>query len=135
MFHNCRSKEDVKSLFRRLAKYLHPDHGGDAKLMILLQEARDQAEEILDGYEEYETKHKEDREYYTVYDDIRAGDPLLSIFDEIDRYAAKNKRFDMSYTNSVWEYLEKNGYITSNQFNGLVKIYYAFRMDQFNNEN
>ncbi len=37
------TEEDVKTAYRRLAKELHPDHGGDIKRFLLLHEQLEQA--------------------------------------------------------------------------------------------
>lgn len=50
MFHTCKTKAEVNTLFKRLAKYLHPDHGGENDLMILLTEAKEKALSGLGGY-------------------------------------------------------------------------------------
>ncbi|HSX26804.1 MAG TPA: hypothetical protein VLE89_07360 [Chlamydiales bacterium] len=41
MFHRCQNEEEAKELYRRLAKRLHPDCGGEKELMILLKESHD----------------------------------------------------------------------------------------------
>jgi hypothetical protein len=38
MFHRCQNKEEVEKLYKRLAKRLHPDCGGEHDLMVLLKE-------------------------------------------------------------------------------------------------
>jgi hypothetical protein len=39
------------------------------------------------------------------------------------------KKFDTSYVSNIADFLEENSYLTSGQYNSLVKVYTAFRMD------
>lgn len=39
MLRNCKTQEELKRLFKKLALRLHPDHGGSNELMILLKES------------------------------------------------------------------------------------------------
>ncbi len=39
MFQRCQNEEEVEKLYKRLAKRLHPDCGGEHELMILLKES------------------------------------------------------------------------------------------------
>jgi len=47
VFHHCINIQDLKKLYRRLALRLHPDKGGSADLMMLLQESYDVALEFF----------------------------------------------------------------------------------------
>lgn len=47
MFKKCKTEKEVKSLFRKLALRLHPDHGGSADLMALLIDTYD---EVLESF-------------------------------------------------------------------------------------
>lgn len=134
MFHQCQSLEEAKILFRKLAFYLHPDHGGDSQLMILLQESFENFKDYIE-YLEFEKQKKEQTEknqkYETQIDDVYELDiEKLKIIDEILKYSENHPRFKADYTESVKEYLEEHGFITSQQYNSLVKVYYAFRMDK-----
>lgn len=82
---------------------LHPDCGGEHDLMILLQES---------------------------YENVPSTDERLKIIEEIIEYAKTHPKFNVAYTESIKAYGSENGYITSTQYNTLVKTYYAFRMDK-----
>lgn len=154
MFHKCKNEADRKALFRRLAKKLHPDHGGEHELMILLQECYEieiKKHEGKKGYD-YEDLQREwdkrsqnekkeppkekprpkpfDGSYDTVFEDVYEGDERIRIIHEILAFSATHPTFDASFTLSVSEYLSEHGFITTAQFNALVKIYYAFKMDE-----
>jgi len=129
MFHNCKNEKEIKKLFRSLASFLHPDKGGEGYLMILLQEAKELAVEAVKGYESFK---KETTKHEKTYEDVDAGDERLSIICEIKKYGEKHKSFSTDFVESVEEYLEEHGYVTSSQFNSLVKVYYSFRMDKKN---
>ena len=43
-------------------------------------------------------------------------------------YAEKNESFDISFLESVCEFFNKKGYMTSGQFNALVNLFYSFKM-------
>jgi hypothetical protein len=142
MFTDCKTPEEAKNLFRRLALRLHPDHGGDADLMVLLRKAYDEfircLEMIHKGKKESPPKKDEDwikrqeenPKYPIVDKNIHAGDEILKIMDDIFEAAEHLKNFKTNYCESIYENLEKNGYLTSTQYNTLVKIYYSWRMDQ-----
>lgn len=137
MFHKCSSEEEAKKLFRRLALRLHPDAGGDSDLMILLQEWYEYSREAINESskkQEKETKWSGEK-YHKSYENIYSGDERLHIIVEIFAYSDSHKKFDPSMTESINEYLSENGYITSAQYNALVRVYYAFRMDQKKEKN
>ena len=142
MFHNCTNKEDVKKLFRRIAKHLHPDSGGEHDLMILLQESYQISFDFYENLEklekEEETKRRQEEErkrkqqvkaYEKTEEDVHEEDQRLEIIDKIRRYSENHKKFKLDFVESIEETLENRGYITSGQFNALVKIFYNFRMD------
>lgn len=131
MFHECKNKEDVKSLFRKLCYFLHPDHGGDTELMILLNDSYEMALDFYDTHEEAPSQFR----YEKVFEDVLNGMSQLEIIQEILAYASKHKRFNTDYVSSLQEFLEEKGYLTSSQYNSLVKIYYSFRMDKEKAEN
>lgn len=41
-FNNCKTKEEAKKVFNKLAKHFHPDKGGDSELMIELKKQYEQ---------------------------------------------------------------------------------------------
>lgn len=135
MFHNCKNIQDVKKLFRKAAKFLHPDYGGENELMILLKESYQMACEFHEKIDKEEKNsenedHEKNRVYEKSFEDVNEGDERLKIISEIQEYADRNSHFETKFVDSVSEYLEKNGFITSGQFNALVNIYYNFRMDK-----
>lgn len=127
MFHHCKTKEDVKKLYFKICQYLHPDKGGDPSLFSLLHESYEIALELKNI--SHHSKKSEGK-YENAFDDVWKEDNAeeLKIIDEIYLYANEHKKFNTDYLDSVKEYLEQNGYITSCQYNCLVKTYYAFKM-------
>lgn len=134
MFHNCNNEKDAKELFRRLAHYLHPDKGGESDLMILLQQAYENTLMIFKEIEKMniEQTSKSVLKYKNVYEDVPINDPKIDIIKEIFRYSNQHPSFKTSYIESVRDYGIEKGYVTSSQYNHLVKTYYAFRMDKEN---
>jgi len=133
MFHRCKDEKEGKNLFRKLAKHLHPDFGGENELFILLKESYEIYEEFctaLNNQQETKQKKGNPSKYSESEFDIDFGDEKLEIFEEIRKYAKTHKKFNLSYIDSVWEFLEEKGFISSSQYNKLVKVYYAFRMDK-----
>ena len=137
MFRDCKNIGETKVLFRKLAVKLHPDHGGEDELMILLIkcynetciffESRDgQKKEKKHDKKEYKTSQK----YERVLEDVEEEDPALEIINEIREYAKNHEKFKTDYLESLVEYLEENSCLTSSQYNSLVKIYYAFHMHE-----
>ena len=57
-FNNCKTKEEAKKVFNKLAKHFHPDKGGDSDLMIELKKQYEQWDKlgnIPSGFDEYST--------------------------------------------------------------------------------
>jgi hypothetical protein len=133
MFHNCKSIEDIKSLYRKLSLRLHPDLGGEAFLMILLTESYEIALESIKPVKQ-DKKTKIPTRSGTGYEitpfDILKGDDYLKIIDEIYEYAKTHPKFSLTFIDSINAFLSESGFITASQFNSLVKIYYSFRMDK-----
>lgn len=132
MFRFCKTEEDSKKLFRRLAHFLHPDKGGESDLMQMLVEAYEDHKEIVDKYQEYKAKEnkKSSVKYENSYEDVKIGDERLEILDEISQYGEDHPRFSSNFVESVRGFLEENGFISSGQYNGLVNVYYKFRMNK-----
>lgn len=131
MFHRCKDKEDGHKLFKKLAKYLHPDTGGDHESFILLKECFDMFLDYLtSGFHENTEKKGDPNRYQLSPYDVTEGSDKLKIFDEITKYSKTHLKYNLSYLESVQEYLQEHGFITSGQYNALVKNYYAFRMDK-----
>ena len=138
MFRDCTSSEETKSLFKKLAMRLHPDYGGSNELMILLQEAYEKTLNLIEENEEisekFKTKNKKpkDRFYEKSYENIylEDEDERLKILDEILEYSKSHPRFNTNFTHEMVLFLNDNLYLTSGQYNSLVKIYYCFRMDE-----
>jgi hypothetical protein len=100
--------------------------------MAILQDAKQHAMEGLNAYSEYvkERKSKFYGEYEEAYEDIFKGDKRLSIFEQIKKFSKKNPRFKSDFVESVTFFLDSKGYITSNQYNGILKTYYSFKMNE-----
>lgn len=131
MFHRSQNKEAAKTLFRRLAMRLHPDHGGENDLMVLLQESYEKYNETF--YEEIQKD--EPLGYETAYENIDEGDQRLKLLIDIMAYGKAHKKFNTQFCESILEFLDEKGYITSSQYNALLKTYYAFKMNEFNQTN
>ncbi len=116
MFHNCKTTEEAKKLFRKLCLLLHPDKGGSNELMVLLNEA----------YELF-LKPKgfrfasEGEEQKKASDKVFKGDERLNILEELfdlqEEYDFKSDYFD-----SVLAFLEARKYITTKQLEGLEGV-------------
>jgi len=128
MFFLCKTEDEIKKLFRKLAIYLHPDKGGDVYLMNLLIEAREHASKCISR--ENIRDVEESQAFKNACEDIYLSDSRLDIIDHILEYAKLHKSFNNKFTISVKDFLLQKGYITSMQYNSLVKIYYSFRMDE-----
>lgn len=140
MWHRCETLDDVKELFKKLAFRLHPDQGGSHELMILLQESYEFMKKKPNAIKEFcefsellnKGNHVKEspKKYQNVIEDVPLGSEKLEILREIFAYAELNTRFDTSYVESICEFCDKNKYITSNQYNALVNIYYSFKMNE-----
>lgn len=146
MFSKCLNEEEVKVLFRKLALKLHPDQGGCVDLMVKLQDSYEDAIQRFKNknvvFEEFVPKYSHTHE--NLQPDDEPGQPFhtsshsvgksqinkLKILDVIYRYAKAHKKFNTNFIDSLDEFLEQNGFLTSFQYNKLVNIYYAFRMDK-----
>lgn len=151
MFHNCKNSDEAKTLYRRLAKILHPDKGGYADLMALMQDAYElflyqlkrsdeELEELFKfkakaqpekakktetpvAKNKYNGKYQEVEEFVDSWDEER-----ITVFDQIFAYAKTHKSFDPRFVTSVYETLEADGIISAGAYNSCLKVYYAFRM-------
>lgn len=130
MFRSCQNEESIRKLYRRLANFLHPDKGGESDLMVILTNAYEKA--LIEFKKSENSKVKPEAKYQNVYDDILydEDDERFEIIEDILAYSEKNPRYKTDYLNSIKEFIDKNGFITSAQYNSLVKTYYAFRMDK-----
>lgn len=132
MFHRCVTLSEAKNIFRRCAMKLHPDYGGDSDLMILLKECYDLFIEFQNSKNRPEDTDKSTiLKYQKSFEDVFLNDERLEILNEIFEYSKEHPKYKVGFTLSIHEFLEEKGYITSSQYNCLVKNYYLFRMDKF----
>jgi len=148
MFHNCTDEKQVSDLYRTLAKYLHPDKGGESNLFVLLGESKEKKLSMLKSFEkpkEDEKPKKEQekpKEKFTPPENgkyqpkeenitLKEHQETCKIILDILEYAKGNKGFDTNFTRSVQLYLSSKGYITVNQYNILLKIYYRFNIGEW----
>lgn len=129
MFFKCLKKEDCQKLFHKLALYLHPDHGGSNELMILLQDSYRERVRMIEMLEESKEKIDENKTYENVYETIYLRDERMQIIHDIMEYYKQNPGIKSEFVESVYKFLKDKGYVTSGQYNALVKIYYQFEMD------
>ena len=73
------------------------------------------------------------RQYEKTDEDIYEDDERSYIACEIMDFAHSHPKFDISFSESIYEALIYKGSITSAQYNGLVNIYYAFKIDEYSN--
>ena len=146
MFSKCSTESEAKTLFRSLAKRLHPDHGGSAILMKHLKEAYDEfinviscLDEAQESQQQQSQQQKKRRKsnpvyecnkYERVYEDLELGDERLELLDDMYKYAREHSKFDTSFINSINAFLEEKEYITEGQYNALLNTYKAFRMGE-----
>lgn len=132
MFDACKTQAESKKLYHRLAQKLHPDFGGDHDLMVILNTSYERHINLLQTWDKCQKKAEEtcENRYQKEYEDIDEGDPRLEILDEIFEYASRRPKFDPAFINSIKEFIEENGHITSSQYNRLVNVYYSFKMDK-----
>lgn len=166
MFHKCKNSDEAKTLYRRLAKMLHPDKGGASDLMILMQEAYelflskhqksdDDEEEMVRRYYEgfgfrkaktetmvkpkAEPKFSEGKIYPGAYQEtdeiITADDDEVGVFVEIYKYAKKHPKFNLGFTEQVFNTLNEEGFISAGSYNSVLKVYYAFFMHEWIKKN
>ncbi len=130
MFFKCLDKNESQKLFHKLALRLHPDHGGSNELMILLQEAYQERIRVIEMIEESREHEKQNKTYENVYEKIYLRDERINVMHEIMDYLQKKPDIKIEFAISVHKFLKDNGYVTSGQYNTLVKIYYQFEMDK-----
>ena|SRR3972149_2420541 len=126
MFHNCKTEEDAKKLFRKLCLLIHPDKGGSNELMILLNEGYEICLKSLqrteDKFNEFCKKQKKPENVK-----IFKGDERLSILDELFEILEDHEHFPGDFIISVSCFLENQKYITENQYNGLAGVLKDFK--------
>lgn len=143
MFQMQMCDENVKSLFRKLSKYLHPDVGGDKDLFRMLVDARDgqlsylkDINEMADRCEEEEDELEQDNdwdgEFRKIEDNIYKNDGMLiAVIEIMSSYSKSHNKFDPSFLIKMIDACEEKGFMTANQFNALLKTFKAFRMEEW----
>lgn len=122
MFAKCKTVLEIKTLYRRLALHLHPDHGGDNELMALLVESMEAALEAIseanpllpEGFEE--TKEP-----------VFQGDFRILLLPTIVEFCSDNGIEPSEFIISVKEYYTKKKYVTIKQYNALLRIYNSLK--------
>jgi hypothetical protein len=153
MFQECETEEQATRLYWRLAKYFHPDSGGEADLFILLQNAKEERLSFINMKEElaYQEKryqkekpkekpsekpraekpqkaYPKEGKYQPAEDVIIAGDNRLEILADIWEYSEENPRFNTSFLEEISQSLDKRGFLTEIQYSCLLNIYYGFKL-------
>src|SRR5690606_18871627 len=155
MFHSCKTKAEVNTLFKRLAKHLHPDHGGENDLMVLLTEAKEKAlsglgsmsglssDDILgdafkkayqsaDPEQEYPYwRSRRTHYYHSSMGRVHRTSHNARIIDDILAAAKKNPRIKTHLADKAKETMDKQGYISAAEFNELLMYYKHKKVDQY----
>lgn len=143
MFETCKNPTDLKTLYRSLAKLLHPDKGGSTDLMTRLTQSYEYHLSIFEEFanstqrnskKQQSTKTKEPElkgDYLYVNKIVKVDNEAINIIYEMQEKKDQVKDFDDSFLESIAEYLEEHGYVTVNQYNALVKIYERFRFYEY----
>lgn len=123
MFNKCKNLQEAKILFRKLSLRLHPDSGGSHELMVLLQESYQICVEAL-GINEKDSPLEDVRQFKNVSSRVWLGDYKLSIVDEIFKFDERGIGFNFVRFHQIVDFLNKNKFVVSGQYNELVEIYY-----------
>jgi len=131
MFSGCKNPKEVIDLFEKISLYVHPECGGAEELFELLEAAKDRAIESIVAYNEYAElcDQAELPRYELTNQAVHQGDTNLNIINDILDFSSDDNEFNSEFTLSVANFFKRKKYITSAQYNALVKIYNAFVKD------
>lgn len=68
--------------------------------------------------------------YFDTQESILAYDSRLLVIEEIKRYANTHPKFEVDFLTHVESCLERRGYVTSEHYNKMLNVYYAYFMDK-----
>lgn len=124
MYFDCfKTEHEVKDRFRLLAKRLHPDHGGDAKVMA----------EIIEAYDKFLSdlkKPKAKQNPYPFGHDFQAV--YKSKINMIYEWAKDNNFFDLTFIDSISLRLNSGWSLTPKQKEAIDKIITKFKIKDSN---
>lgn len=78
-FRDCKTAEELKAAYRKLAKALHPDNGGDIEKFKAMKDAYEKAWESLKN-----THRSQDGGYYTATGDKATKETAKDFMDIVD---------------------------------------------------
>lgn len=144
MFRYEKTEKGVKSLFKKLSKYLHPDLGGDSELFKILLNSKDDAlskikeERMKRSYERWgcgdveEEKQEDDGYFKKAVNPVDLMDEMPNKMIEIMvEYSKSHENFDPSFLIKMKEIYEKDGRLSANRFNALLGVFKSFRMEEW----
>ena len=118
MFQHCQNKQEVEKLYKRLAKRLHPDCGGEHELMILLKESYESALNRIRGHISPSRSAPSSK----PNEKVSINDKRLAFIKEI-RKVLKRLKVD-SPVISVIKSLDENQFLTIEQYEWLKDIWH-----------
>lgn len=119
MFENTETLDELKRIYRKLCKFLHPDLGGDKELMQLATEEYERRKISIENFYKKTTKDEEifnQQKYYRRED---VDKELFKILMELTNFMKPNEE---DFFLGVCEYAANNGYVTEKQYNALRGI-------------
>lgn len=126
MFDKCKTKEEAKTLFRKLSMKLHPDHGGDHELFIKLKESFDNFKPTASS-----KPHKNYSDFFDYNIDPDTDDRFLEIIEDILYYAENiNKKFNPDFTLSMLHLIEQGKILSDSQEDAILNIYTKFKVEE-----
>jgi len=133
MFHECKSLEEKKKLYRRLSKHLHPDCGGHGDLMALLTRTFELATRFsaFDPEPEEDDSEKWDGVFRHESERITEHSEKVILISLILLYASENAGFKTDFVKSIQKFLIEKGFITAKQYNCLVDLFYSRKIDEW----
>jgi len=134
MFRYCKDTQEIKQLFRKLSKLLHPDTGGDAELMSLLIRAKEDSSKNIKETTNTPGSSVEDYDYFEqAYGPVDLSDDIPNQMIEIMvDYAKSHENFDPAFLIKMKDIYEEKGEISAGQYNALLRVFTAFRMEEWN---
>lgn len=115
MFENADTLDELKRIYRKLCKHLHPDLGGDKELMQLATEEYENKKLKLENNYDYKKAEEEwfkNNKYSKIEDVIQEFKKLSNL----ENFMKPNEK---EFFYGVVTYAEKNGYVTEKQLTSL----------------
>jgi len=133
LFESINTLEELKRIYRKASKFLHPDMGGDNELMSLLTMSYEIKKQAFE-FDYFSKVKKEKNKTYSnskSFQVVKKGDKKIVFLERCFENEELLSQSEKKFIHSLIQWLESEGFLTQKQFDVIKDIYNRKLSDKY----